>query len=178
MAALTRQLILTAIVWLSMPVLAMAQTLQNSATGELNTLSLDTTGATVTLNRANIVDLANSSVTVDPAVVTADGIAFSTITVTLRDANNLPLAGRTVSLASSRGALDTITQPASPTDVNGVTTGEIRSLSTGIAQVLATDIVEAALFHLYDRRCQWCDVQRGHRQCDDQPAERSAGCGR
>ena len=85
--------------------------------------------------------------TVDPPIVLADGVAFSTITVTLRDGLNQPLVGRVVSLASSRGALDVVTQPLNPTDVNGVTTGEIRSLMNGPAQILATDVVEAVLLN-------------------------------
>jgi uncharacterized repeat protein (TIGR01451 family) len=145
MGRLIRQIFLTAAFWLLLPTLSGAQTLQNSSTGELNLFSLDLTQATVTLNRLPLVDAANSSVTVDPPVVAADGIAFSTITVTLRDGNDQPLAGRTVSLASSRGALDVVTQPLNPTDANGVTTGEIRSANSGISQVLATDVVEAVL---------------------------------
>lgn len=130
--------------WL-LPALTGAQTLQNSATGELNSFPLDLTQASTTLNRVSIVDAANSSVTVDPPVITADGIAFSTITVTIRDINDQPLAGRTVSLASSRGALDVVIQPLNPTDANGMTTGEIRSVNAGITQVLATDTAETIL---------------------------------
>jgi uncharacterized repeat protein (TIGR01451 family) len=80
-------------------------------------------------------------------VVAADGIEFSTITVTIRDINNQPLAGRTISLASSRGILDMLTQPLNPTDVNGVTTGEIRSINPGITQVLTTDVAETVLLN-------------------------------
>jgi uncharacterized repeat protein (TIGR01451 family) len=145
MGRLIRQLFFTVALCLLVPVLASAQTLQNSATAELNNFALDQARATITLNRLSLVDAANSSVTVDPPVVAADGIAYSTITVTMRNASDQPLAGRTVSLASSRGALDVITQPLNPTDANGVTTGEIRSVNAGITQVLATDIAEAVL---------------------------------
>jgi len=110
-------------------------------------LQLDLTQATITLKRVPLTDAANSSVTVDPPVVAADGVAFSTITVTLRDGNRQPVAGRTVSLASSRGALDVVTQPLNPTDVNGETTAEIRSVNSGISQVLATDIFDAVLLN-------------------------------
>ena len=147
MRNLIRQIFFIAAFCSMLPAMAGAQTLQNSATGELNTFSLDLTRATVPLTRMPLVDAVNSSVTVDPPVVAADGIAYSTITVIMRDANNQPLAGRTVSLASSRGALDVVTQPLSPTDANGVTTGEIRSVNAGIAQVIATDIAEAVLLN-------------------------------
>jgi uncharacterized repeat protein (TIGR01451 family) len=145
MGRLIRQIFLIAVSCLALPALAGAQTLQNTASGELNTFSLDLTQATITLNRLPLVDAANSSVVVDPPVVAADGIAYSTITVTMRDVNDQPLAGRLVSLASSRGALDIVTQPLNPTNANGVTTGEIRSATAGISQVLATDIDEAVL---------------------------------
>jgi len=145
MGRLTRYVVLICGWCMLLPGVALAQAIQNSATAGLNTLSLDLSQATVTLNRAGTVDSNNSSVTVDSPIVVADGNAFSTITVTLRDGNNLPLAGRVVSLASSRGALDTLTQPINPTDINGVTTGEIRSSLNGIAQILATDVADSLL---------------------------------
>ena len=147
MGRLIRQIFLSAAFCLALPALSGAQALQNSASAELNTFSLDLTQATITLNRLPLIDAVNSSVTVDPPVVAADGIAFSTITVTLRDGDNQPVAGRTVSVASSRGVLDVVTQPLNPTDVNGVTTAEIRSVHSGLSQVLATDIVEAVLLN-------------------------------
>jgi uncharacterized repeat protein (TIGR01451 family) len=130
-----------------LPGIVVAQALQNSATGEFNSLSLDLSQATITLNRANLVDPNNSTVTVDPPVVTADGIAFSTITVTIRDGDDQPIAGQMVSIVSSRGALDVVTQPVNPTDINGVTTGAIRSTLNGPAQVLATDVTEGVLLN-------------------------------
>jgi len=147
MGVLIWRMVSIAAICVLLPAMAGAQVLQNSGTGELNALPLDLTGATVTLNRLPAVDAANSTVTVDPPVVAADGVAFSTVTVTMRDVNNQPLAGRTVSLASSRGILDTLTQPLNPTDVNGATTGEIRSVNPGLTQVLATDIAEAVLLN-------------------------------
>ncbi|KKW18945.1 MAG: Ig domain protein group 1 domain protein, partial [Parcubacteria group bacterium GW2011_GWF2_50_9] len=51
-----------------------------------------------------------------PTSVVADGVTTSTITVTVLDANNNPVSGATVSLSSSRGATDTITQPVGTTN--------------------------------------------------------------
>ncbi len=147
MGRLIRHLILITGLWILLPAMAFAQVIQNSATGELNALSLDLSQATITLNRSVLVDPGNSTVTVDPPIVTADGVAFSTITVTLRDGLNQPLVGRVVSLASSRGVLDVVTQPLNPTDVNGVTTGEIRSTLNGPALILATDVAEGVLLN-------------------------------
>ncbi|MEE9212753.1 MAG: invasin domain 3-containing protein, partial [Phycisphaeraceae bacterium] len=144
----------TALCWLIaglflvLPGIAAAQTtIQNSATGELNTLGLDLSQATVTLNRFTLVNQFNSTVTVDPPIVVANGLDFSTITVTLRDNNNLPVAGRVVSVASSRGAQDIVTQPLNPTDVNGVTTGEIRSTLIGFATITAIDVADNVLLN-------------------------------
>lgn len=142
-----RKIILIFGLCMLLPGMSFAQAVQNSATGELNTLSLDLSQASVTLNRVSLVDPNNSTVTVDPPVVVADGIAFSTITVTMRDAANQPVAGRTVSLASNRGALDMVTQPLAPTDMNGVTTGEIRSALNGIAIIMATDLADSVLLN-------------------------------
>jgi uncharacterized repeat protein (TIGR01451 family) len=147
MGRLIRQSFFIAAFSLALPAWSGAQTLQNSASGELNSFSLDLTQATVSLNRRPVIDAVNSTVNVDPPVVAADGIAFSTITVTLRDSDDQPLPGRTVSVASSRGALDVIVQPVNPTDANGETTAEIRSMNSGITQVLVTDIVEAVLLN-------------------------------
>ena len=146
MGRFIRHIVLITGLWILLPAMALAQVIQNSATGELNALSLDLSQATITLNRT-LVDPGNSTVTVDPPIVLADGVAFSTITVTLRDGLNQPRVGRVVSLASSRGALDVVTQPLNPTDVNGVTTGEIRSVMNGPALIQATDVVEAVLLN-------------------------------
>ena len=101
MGRLIRHLILAACVLL--PGIAGAQAIQNSATGELNGRTLDLSQATVVLNRSTVVSAVISTVTVDPPIVVANGISSSTITVTLFDYNNQPLAGRVVSIATSRG---------------------------------------------------------------------------
>ncbi len=147
MRCLIRQFVFYATALLILPGVAATQVLQNSASGELNGQSLNVSQATVTLTRFAGVDAVNSTVTVNPPIVMADGVASSTVTVTLLDAANQPMPGRTVSLASSRGALDMLTQPSNPTDVNGVTTGEIRSVTPGNAQVLATDVLDTVLLN-------------------------------
>ena len=148
MGRLLHKLILSAGLLLLLPGMAAAQqAIENSATGELNSLSLDLSQATITLNRSTLVSPINSTVTVNPPVVTSNGVDFSTITVTLRDSNNLPVAGRAVSVASSRGAQDIVTQPLNPTDVNGVTTGEIRSTLNGVAIVSARDVADNVLLN-------------------------------
>ena len=58
MGRLIRQIFLSAAPCLLLPALSGAQTLQNSGSGELNTLSLDLTQATITLNRLPLIDVA------------------------------------------------------------------------------------------------------------------------
>ena len=70
MGRLIRQIFLIAVSCLALPALAGAQTLQNTASGELNTFSLDLTQATITLNRLPLVDagtLKNRYVTLENA---------------------------------------------------------------------------------------------------------------
>jgi hypothetical protein len=63
---------------------------------------------------------ANSSVSASPSTITA-GTGTSTITVTVRDAGNNPIAGASVSVASS-GTGDVIDPPTATTGANGVAT--------------------------------------------------------
>jgi hypothetical protein len=97
--------------------------------------------ATVTFT-VGAVSAATSTVTATPTTVTADGVASATITITLRDANNNPVAGKAVSLASSRGATDTIVQPAAVTNAAGQTTGTVRSTTAGTSTLTATDTTD------------------------------------
>ncbi|MBI3608554.1 MAG: Ig-like domain-containing protein, partial [Nitrospirae bacterium] len=83
------------------------------------------------------------TVAASPGTVAADGVAASTITITLRDANNNPVSGKTVTVASSRGATDTITQPASPTNTLGQTTGTVKSTTVGTSTLTATDATDS-----------------------------------
>jgi hypothetical protein len=90
-----------------------------------------------------------STVVASPTALPADGVQTSTITVTLSTpCGNLP--GKTVSLASSRGATDTITPVSSApltatsatTDASGVATFKVQSTTCGVATFTATDVTE------------------------------------
>ena len=61
----------------------------------------------------------------------------STITVTAKDAGGNPVSGVTVALQAG-GSGNTLTQPASPTDANGQTTGTFSSTSLGGHTITAT----------------------------------------
>ncbi len=78
-----------------------AHAIENTASGSVSASVLGTSSATVTLNLiGSVVDPGNSSVTVSPANVPANGTSISTITVVLLDANNIPVSGKTVTLVS------------------------------------------------------------------------------
>ncbi len=77
-----------------------------------------------------------SSVAVSSSSIAA-GSETSTITVTVKDANDAPISGATVVL-SATGTRNTLTQPAGPTDPNGVATGTLSSTVAEIKTISAT----------------------------------------
>src|SRR5262245_65177058 len=78
-----------------------------------------------------------STATAAPATgVIADGTAFSTITVTVRDLSGNPVPGQTVQLAST-GSNNTLVQPGL-TDAFGVATGTIASTTAETKTITAT----------------------------------------
>jgi hypothetical protein len=96
----------------------------------------------------NAVESTQSSVDAAPQIVPADGVTSATITVTLRDVDRVPMPNKTVQLATDRNTVsgvsvaaivDTINQPATLTDGNGVTSGAIASAAPGVATVTATE---------------------------------------
>ncbi|MCX6880240.1 MAG: Ig-like domain-containing protein [Verrucomicrobia bacterium] len=86
-----------------------------------------------------ITDAANSTVTANPTTVASDGVTTSTITVTLKDASSNPARGKTVTLASSRGATDTISAASGTSSTNGVVTFTVKSSTAGSPVFTATD---------------------------------------
>ena len=60
----------------------------------------------------------NSTITATSPVY-SDGVSASTVTITVRDSNMNLVSGATVSLSSSRGISDIITQPAGVTNASG-----------------------------------------------------------
>ncbi|RQP13831.1 MAG: hypothetical protein EAS52_18735 [Parapedobacter sp.] len=69
---------------------------------------------------AQTIHAGNSTVTRNPASVTADGTTFSTVTVTVKDADNQPISGTTVTLAQNAGANSQISTASGPSDASGV----------------------------------------------------------
>ena len=91
------------------------------------------------------VSATNSLVTASPASVVADGVASTTISVTLRDAFNNPISGKTVTLASSRPTQDTISAASGASTTSGLVTFTVTSVSSGSSVFTATDVTDGNL---------------------------------
>lgn len=86
-------------------------------------------------------DADTSSVAAVPESVSADGVAYSTITVIVRDVDNNPLSGKTVTLAASGGG-SIISGASGVSDVDGIVTFTVTDENPEIVTYTAT-IVEA-----------------------------------
>ena len=93
--------------------------------------------ATVTFLAA-AVSAANSTVEASPASVIADGSTTSTVTVTVKDSSSTAISGKTVTLASSRGATDTISGASGVSSASGVVTFTVKSTTVGTPVLSAT----------------------------------------
>lgn len=83
--------------------------------------------ATVEYTVSSPVSATNSTVVASPATgVLADGIDFSTITVTLRDANGSAVLGKTVNL-SDNSTTSTISAASGSSDIYGVVTFTVKN---------------------------------------------------
>ncbi|MCX6879141.1 MAG: Ig-like domain-containing protein, partial [Verrucomicrobia bacterium] len=99
--------------------------------------------ANIIVGSSIVADAGTSTVVASPAMVANDGVSTSTITVTLKDANSNPVGGKSVTLASSRGACDTISAASGPSNGSGVVTFTVRSATAGLAEFTATDTTDA-----------------------------------
>ena len=79
----------------------------------------------------------NSTVGAAPGSIANDGVASSTISVYVEDADGYPAPNVVVTLAAT-GTGNTLTQPASPTNASGIATGSIVSTSAETKTVSAT----------------------------------------
>ena len=121
-------------------------TVKSATTGAAVLTATDTTDAvvvtqtpTVTFTTPPLVSMANSTVIAAPNTVPSDGISITTVTVTLKDATSAAVAGKTVTLVSSRGATDTITTASSTSNTLGVVTFTVKSSTAGSSVFTATD---------------------------------------
>ena len=83
------------------------------------------------------VSASRSSLYASPSSVTANNSSYATIYVTVRDASDNLLSGKTVTLSSSRGSLDSITIVSGTTNSSGQATFQVKSGSVGTATLTA-----------------------------------------
>ncbi|MCH7228854.1 invasin domain 3-containing protein [Haloferula sp. A504] len=96
---------------------------------------------------ANPVDAAKSTVAASPPAVLADGTSTSTITVTLKDASDAPVAGEGVTLAKTSGPGTPTISPSSTLTTNGVgvATFTVSSSTVGTNVFTATSVTDSVV---------------------------------
>jgi len=127
-------------------------TLKTASAGQTVTAT-DTTAPLLTANTgaltpvvAAAVNAGASTVVALPTSVVADGATTSTITVTLLDAYNNPVSGKTVTLAKTSGlGTPTISAASGPSSVAGVVTFTVKSTTAASDVFTATDFTDASL---------------------------------
>jgi hypothetical protein len=92
--------------------------------------------ATVTFT--GVASGSKSTVSASPASVTANGGSFSTVTVTLNDANGNPISGKAISLSAGSG-ISTITVGSGTTNSNGQATFTVSDTTAQAVIYTATD---------------------------------------
>ena len=83
-------------------------------------------------------DATNSTLSAAPATVFADGVDYSMVTATVKDSGSTVIAGKWVSLASSRGATDTVSAASGVSSSSGTVTFTVSSTTTGTSVYSAT----------------------------------------
>lgn len=101
------------------------------------------TSAAFTVN-SGATSASKSSVNMSPSSVTANGVATSTITVTLLDANSNPVIGDTVTLAQGSGS-SSISAASGPSNSSGVVTFTVTDIVAQAVTYTATDTTDSNL---------------------------------
>jgi len=97
--------------------------------------------ATVTFT-AQVGNATTSTVVASPTSVLADGATTSTITVTLKDADSAPVAGKTVTLAKNSGS-STITTVSGVTNAAGLASFSVKDSLPETTVYTATDVTDS-----------------------------------
>jgi len=102
-------------------------------------VTIDETAAVTFTAPASTASPSQSSVSATPTSVLANGSDFSVVTVTVRDSAGNPLSGKSVSLYSSRGTVDTIVTGAGGglTDGSGKAYFDVKSNTAGTSIITA-----------------------------------------
>src|SRR3989442_13481251 len=84
----------------------------------------------------------SSTVSASPTPVVADGTTTSTITVTLKDANNHPVSGKTVTLAQGTGS-STISAASGASNASGVVIFTVKDTKAEAVTYTARDTTDS-----------------------------------
>ncbi len=93
--------------------------------------------------QAGAVSATVSTIQASKANVSADGVDSSTITVTLTDANNNPISGKSVTLSQGSGSSTISPASGSVTDANGQTSFTVTSMKTETVTYTAQDVTDS-----------------------------------
>ena len=91
------------------------------------------------------VDAGISTVFSSVASIVPDGATTATIAVTLKDANGFRVSGKSVTLSSSRGAVDSISPASGLSNASGVVSFTVKSSTAGQSVFTATDATDGNL---------------------------------
>lgn len=110
----------------------------SSSTAGTGTMTINIPANSVTVTQRPVITfesyvatLAQSSWSVAPVTVAANGSATATVNVVLRNLNGTALPGKNVTVVSSRGGTDTVTSSPSVTDSSGAVAVTVRSSTRG-----------------------------------------------
>lgn len=113
---------------------------QVSDSGTVSNTAELSIAATVTV--ARLASAVQSTVKAVPAEILADGTAVSTVTVTLKDANGNPVAGKTVTLAQGTGS-SAIDPASAVTGADGIAEFSVKGLTLETVAYTATDSTDS-----------------------------------
>ncbi|MDP9324920.1 MAG: Ig-like domain-containing protein [Candidatus Dormibacteraeota bacterium] len=113
----------------------------------LVTLSLAASAGGALAAPPNKANPSKSSLVASPTSVAADGVATSTITATVRNKKNVPLADKAVTLARVSGPAATISAPSGPSNGSGVVTWTVSSTVAGTTVFRATDTSDGVVIN-------------------------------
>ena len=122
-------------------------TVKDSTPQTVTYTATDTTDSVIVSQTANVIftgtpTAAQSTVSASPTSVLDNGVATSTVTVTLKDLNSNPVAGKTVTLGQAGGS-STISSASGPSNASGVVTFTVKDATAEAVTYTATDTTDS-----------------------------------
>ncbi|MFA5187874.1 MAG: Ig-like domain-containing protein [Patescibacteria group bacterium] len=96
---------------------------------------------TITVNK-QLFSVANSAATIDKSGIKNDGLDKATVTVIIKDQNNLPIANRQITVETSSDVI--ISNPTNNSDASGKIVFEVRSTALGL-KTIAVKVADTLL---------------------------------